>query len=89
MKTKSAILAVASAVVFTVAAAEPVCPPKGGVTKAEYLDLMEAAVASYSDDHIRQYIDRCAREGVTEHGFPLSGRHPLLAAAVWISRIIL
>ena len=70
MKKKSAILAVASAVVFTVAAAESVCLQKGGVTKAEYLDLMEAAVASYSDDHIRQYIDKCAREGVTEHGFP-------------------
>ena len=70
MKTKSAILAVASAVLFTVAAAESACPQKGGVTKAEYLDLMEAAVAPYSDERIRQYIDTCAREGVQEHGFP-------------------
>ena len=70
MKTKSSILVLVSAVVFAVAAADPVCPPKAGVTKAEYLDLMEAAVASYSDEHIKQYISKCAHDGVHEHGFP-------------------
>ena len=41
-----------------------------GVTKAEYLDLVEAAVAAYSDEHVRDYIAEVERGGVQEHGFP-------------------
>ncbi len=41
-----------------------------GVTKAEYLDLVEAAVAAYSDEHIRDYIADVDVNGVQEHGFP-------------------
>ncbi|MBQ9431721.1 MAG: hypothetical protein IJU44_09240 [Kiritimatiellae bacterium] len=41
-----------------------------GVAKSEYLDLVEAAVAAYSDEHIRDYIADVEREGVQEHGFP-------------------
>ena len=41
-----------------------------GVTKAEYLDLMEAAVSAYSDDHIERYIKEVEKDGVQEHGFP-------------------
>ena len=41
-----------------------------GVTKAEYLDLMEAAVSAYSDDHIERYIEAVEKDGVQEHGFP-------------------
>ena len=42
----------------------------GGVSKADYLDLVEAAVAAYSDTHIRDYIEEVERGGVQEHGFP-------------------
>ncbi len=40
------------------------------VTKGEYLDLMEAAVSAYSDEHIEDYIADAERNGVHEHGFP-------------------
>ena len=40
------------------------------VSKTEYLDLMEAAVSSYSAGHIREYIAEVERDGVQEHGFP-------------------
>ena len=40
------------------------------VSKAEYLDLMEAAVSAYSDEHIKRYIETVERDGVEEHGFP-------------------
>ena len=40
------------------------------VSKAEYLDLMEAAVSAYSDEHIDRYIETVERDGVEEHGFP-------------------
>ena len=43
---------------------------KSYVSKAEYLDLMEAAVSAYSDAHIAEYIEKTDREGVEEHGFP-------------------
>ena len=43
---------------------------KGYVSKAEYLDLMEAAVSAYSDEHIARYVEKTDREGVEEHGFP-------------------
>ena len=41
-----------------------------GVSKSEYLDLMESAVSAYSDEHVLKYICKCEREGVHEHGFP-------------------
>ena len=34
-----------------------------------YLDLMETAVNAYSLEHIKEYIQRVDREGITEHGF--------------------
>ncbi|MBP5510261.1 MAG: hypothetical protein J6Z49_05035 [Kiritimatiellae bacterium] len=40
------------------------------VTKAEYLDLVEAAVSAYSDEHVRAYIAEVEQNGVQEHGFP-------------------
>ena len=40
------------------------------VSKEEYLDLMEAAVSAYSDEHIARYIETVERDGVQEHGFP-------------------
>ena len=43
---------------------------KDYVSKAEYLDLMEAAVSAYSDEHIARYVEKTDREGVEEHGFP-------------------
>ncbi len=41
-----------------------------GVSGDEYLDLVEAAVAAYPDDHVEDYIDDADRNGVHEHGFP-------------------
>ena len=41
-----------------------------GVSGDEYLDLEEAAVAAYPDDHVEEYIDDADRNGVHEHGFP-------------------
>ena len=41
-----------------------------GVSKSEYLDLMEAAVLAYSDEDVESYIMDVEREGVQEHGFP-------------------
>ncbi|MBR5550124.1 MAG: hypothetical protein IKU71_10425, partial [Kiritimatiellae bacterium] len=43
---------------------------EGGVSKAEYLDLVEAAVMAYPEDHVGEYIDDADRNGVHEHGFP-------------------
>lgn len=55
---------------IAVAAEQLASGPLAYVPKAEYLDLMEAAVSSYSDMHILKYICKCEREGVQEHGFP-------------------
>lgn len=41
-----------------------------GVTKGEYLDLMEAAIGAYSDEHLAQYLADVEKNGVQEHGFP-------------------
>ena len=41
-----------------------------GVTKGEYLDLMEAAVGAYSDEHMARYLADVEKSGVQEHGFP-------------------
>ena len=41
-----------------------------GVSKGEYLDLVEAAVGAYTPDHIRAYHARVQKEGILEHGFP-------------------
>ena len=35
-----------------------------------YLDLIEAAVAAYSDEHLARYVAETERDGVREHGFP-------------------
>ena len=40
------------------------------VSSDEYLDLVEAAVASYPDDHVAEYIADADANGVNEHGFP-------------------
>ena len=40
------------------------------VTKNEYLDLVEAAVAAYDDAHIAEYVADADANGVQEHGFP-------------------
>lgn len=40
------------------------------VSKRDYLDLTEAAVAAYDDVRLRRYIDETDRDGVHEHGFP-------------------
>ena len=41
-----------------------------GVSKSEYLDLMEAAVGAYSDEHMACYLAEVEKSGVQEHGFP-------------------
>ncbi len=38
--------------------------------KDDYLDIIEAAVAAYSDKHLADYIAEAERDGVKEHGFP-------------------
>ena len=38
--------------------------------RSVYLDLMEAAVAAYSDEHLARYVAEAERDGVREHGFP-------------------
>ena len=43
---------------------------KSGVSKSRYLDLMEAAVSAYSDEHIDSYLSDVESDGVQEHGFP-------------------
>ena len=40
------------------------------VSSGEYLDLVEAAVAAYPDDHIADYVADADANGVHEHGFP-------------------
>ncbi len=46
-----------------------------------YLDLMEAAVAAYSDEHLARYVAETERDGVQEHGFPrLAGNLGVLLA---------
>ena len=74
------------ALVAAVAVAGSACAQPGGVTKDEYLDLVEAAVAAYPKDHVAEYIDDADENGVGEHGFPrltanlaalvAAGRHP-------------
>ena len=69
-----------------VAAAGTACAEPCGVSKNDYLDLVEAAVAAYPEDHVAEYIDDADRNGVNEHGFPrltanlaalvAAGRHP-------------
>ena len=60
---KSAIAAVAAA-----AAVE--CSAAAFVSDAEYLDLVEAAVSAYSDEHVAEYVADADANGVNEHGFP-------------------
>ena len=35
-----------------------------------YLDIMEAAVTAYSDEHVLRYVRDVEAQGVQEHGFP-------------------
>ena len=44
----------------------------GSVQNADnaYLDLMEAAVSAYTDEHLAAYLADVERDGVQEHGFP-------------------
>ena len=42
----------------------------GFVSRGEYLDLVEAAVCAYSDEHIAEYTADADANGVHEHGFP-------------------
>ena len=55
---------------FLAAAGDTAVPVEKGVSKAEYLDLVEAAVDAYPADHVADYIDDADRNGVHEHGFP-------------------
>ena len=41
-----------------------------GVSKAGYLDFMEAAVCAYPNERLYSYCGECERDGVQEHGFP-------------------
>jgi len=58
------------ALAAAVAVAGSACSQPVGVSKDEYLDLVEAAVAAYPEDHVADYIDDADRNGVQEHGFP-------------------
>ncbi len=41
--------------------------------KQLYLDIMELSLGAYTDERIREYIDKVKRDGLTEHGFPRLG----------------
>lgn len=43
---------------------------RAGVSKSEYIDLVEAAFNAYDDAHIARYVDDADKNGVHEHGFP-------------------
>ena len=38
--------------------------------KTIYLDIMEKALSAYTEERIREYIEKVKRDGLTEHGFP-------------------
>ena len=68
---KSPIFFISAAIVALVATCSAgVGAAKSYMSKADYLDLMEAAVSAYSDEHIARYVEKTDREGVEEHGFP-------------------
>ena len=69
VNSRSSILVVALVALGTMDVAG-VGVAKDYVSKAEYLDLMEAAVSAYSDEHIARYVEKTDRDGVEEHGFP-------------------
>ena len=46
------------------------CRAAAFVSDAEYLDLVEAAVSAYSDEHVAEYVADADVNGVNEHGFP-------------------
>ncbi len=61
----------AAAVALAVAACRASVPADAPyVSKDEYLDLVEAAVAAYDDGHIAEYVADSDANGVNEHGFP-------------------
>ena len=75
MSRRAALFALAAGLSFaaTCAPSPETCAGKAKapfVTKGEYLDLMQAAVSAYSDEHIARYIENVERDGVHEHGFP-------------------
>lgn len=41
-----------------------------GITKAQYLDLVETAVSAYTPEHMRRYLADVEKNGIQEHGFP-------------------
>ncbi|MBQ7051121.1 MAG: hypothetical protein IJN87_10905 [Firmicutes bacterium] len=41
--------------------------------KEIYLDIMEKALSAYTEERIREYIEKVKRDGLTEHGFPRLG----------------
>ena len=45
-----------------------------GVSKSEYLDIMEAAVGAYTGEHLAAYLAEVEADGVQEHGFPRRAR---------------
>ena len=52
-----------------------------GISKAEYLDVMEAAVNAYTQEHLAAYYAEAERDGVQEHGFArLTSNHAILLA---------
>ena len=50
--------------------ASPLLATSSFVSRSEYLDLMEAAVSAYSDEHMASYVEDTEKNGVQEHGFP-------------------
>ena len=53
-----------------VLAAHAAAADESAVSSDEYLDLVEAAVAAYPDDHVAEYVADADANGVNEHGFP-------------------
>ena len=66
----SVLLAVASSCLTVVAGNGSVRPACGGISKSDYLDLMEIALRAYSEERLVSYCDEAERDGVQEHGFP-------------------
>ncbi len=71
MNRESGSARIGRTIVFAVVAvaASLGCRAGEGVSKARYLDLVEAAVNAYSPEHIRDYHARVQKDGIREHGF--------------------
>ena len=68
--TSSARVAGAALLSALALCAQSASAEQKGVSKGDYLDLMEAAVGAYSDEHMARYLAEAERDGVQEHGFP-------------------